>query len=226
MLRLNKKTEYALLALRSLARATELDRDLDRTVPVDGAIALGRPSGVVTTKAIAQRYQMPETLLAKGLIKKGKTPVKVLAQGDLNKALTIQAHAFSQGAKDKISAAGGSAVELTYDADADVSVPVERPVPAERPAAAPKSAKATAKPDDLKRIEGIGPKIEGVLHDNGITTFAQLAKANPEALSAMLSDVGGSHDPTTWPEQAALAAAGNWNELQELQDNLKGGRRE
>lgn len=56
----------------------------------------------------------PDTLLAKGLIKKGKTPVKVLAEGDLTKALTIQAHAFSKGARDKIAAAGGSVVELEY----------------------------------------------------------------------------------------------------------------
>ena len=57
----------------------------------------------------------PDVLLEKGLIKKGKTPVKVLAQGDLNKALTIQAHAFSKGARDKITAAGGSAVDLAYE---------------------------------------------------------------------------------------------------------------
>lgn len=58
----------------------------------------------------------PDTLLAKGLIKKGKTPVKVLAEGDLSKPLTIQAHAFSKGARDKITAAGGSVVELEYQA--------------------------------------------------------------------------------------------------------------
>lgn len=60
----------------------------------------------------------PDTLLAKGVIKKGKTPVKVLSQGDLSKALTVQAHAFSQGARDKITAAGGSVVELTYETEA------------------------------------------------------------------------------------------------------------
>lgn len=58
----------------------------------------------------------PDILLAKGLVRKGKTPVKVLAEGDLTKALTIQAHAFSKGARDKIAAAGGSVVELEYQA--------------------------------------------------------------------------------------------------------------
>lgn len=60
----------------------------------------------------------PETLLNRGLIKKGKNPVKVLAEGDLTKALTIQAHSFSKGAREKIEAVGGSAVELTYETPA------------------------------------------------------------------------------------------------------------
>jgi hypothetical protein len=34
------------------------------------------------------------------------------------------------------------------------------------------------------------------------------------------------HDPTTWPAQAKLAAAGKWDELKAMQDNLKGGRKE
>lgn len=32
-------------------------------------------------------------------------------------------------------------------------------------------------------------------------------------------------DATTWPEQAKLAAAGDWDALEKLQDNLKGGKR-
>jgi len=55
----------------------------------------------------------PKILLEKGLIKKGKNPVKVLGQGDLCKALTIQAHAFSRGARAKIEAAGGQALEIS-----------------------------------------------------------------------------------------------------------------
>lgn len=49
----------------------------------------------------------PETLRERGMIRhKGR--VKVLAQGDLGKALTVKAHAFSGKAKEKIEAAGGS----------------------------------------------------------------------------------------------------------------------
>ncbi len=83
-----------------------------------------------------------------------------------------------------------------------------------------------AEPDDLKKIEGIGPKTEAVLNEHGITTFAQLAAAGPEKIQAILDEAGlRLGDPTTWSEQAALAANGQWEALAELQDRLKGGRR-
>ncbi len=82
-------------------------------------------------------------------------------------------------------------------------------------------------PDDLKRIEGIGPKISAVLQEAGITTFAQLAATDVGRLEQILTDAGltALADPTTWPEQASLAAAGKWEALETLQDELKGGRR-
>jgi predicted flap endonuclease-1-like 5' DNA nuclease len=83
-------------------------------------------------------------------------------------------------------------------------------------------------PDDLRRIEGIGPKLSGVLQAAGITTFAALATRSPDELRAILDDAGISaiSDPTSWPEQARLAAEGKWDELEQLQDELKGGRRD
>ncbi len=54
----------------------------------------------------------PATMSARGLIRKGNRPVKILARGDLSKALTVHAHAFSEAARRAITAAGGSAVEL------------------------------------------------------------------------------------------------------------------
>jgi len=94
-------------------------------------------------------------------------------------------------------------------------------------AVAPAPARpAPPAPDDLERIEGIGPKIAGLLQAAGITTFTQLATADLGRLKQILSDAGiRIADPTTWAEQARLAAAGKWNELQALQDKLKGGRR-
>ncbi|GAA0736580.1 MULTISPECIES: 50S ribosomal protein L21 [Flavobacteriaceae] len=87
--------------------------------------------------------------------------------------------------------------------------------------AAPK--KAAGKADDLKKIEGIGPKIAETLIEAGIATYADLAKAKPEQISEIIADVRGSHVPDTWPKQAKLAADGKWDELKELQDKLDGG---
>ncbi len=107
------------------------------------------------------------------------------------------------------------------------SVKAEWPdVSAEPPAAAPQPPPAPPAPDDLKIIEGIGPKISGMLQAQGISTFAQLAAADVERLRGiMLAANLRIADPTTWPEQAALAAAGKWDELQALQNSLKGGRK-
>jgi predicted flap endonuclease-1-like 5' DNA nuclease len=84
-------------------------------------------------------------------------------------------------------------------------------------------------PDDLKRIEGIGPKISSVLQAAGIATFAQLAVADVDRLRHILERENPNllrlADPTTWPQQAGLAAAGDWEALEALQGELKGGRR-
>lgn len=81
-------------------------------------------------------------------------------------------------------------------------------------------------PDDLTEIGGIGPKVEGVLRAAGIVTYRQLAGARQEALRRVLRDEGLSFiNPETWPEQAASAAAGDWEGLEALQEELSGGRR-
>ncbi len=99
-------------------------------------------------------------------------------------------------------------------------------------AAAPKQAamkKAAAKPakakaDDLKKIEGIGPKIAATLVEAGIATFADLAKAKPAKISEIIAGVRGNHVTDTWPKQAKLAADGKWDELKKWQDELDGGK--
>lgn len=94
--------------------------------------------------------------------------------------------------------------------------------------AAPKKTakKATGKADDLKKIEGAGPKAAEALVNAGYETFAKVAKAKPEELSNILSEASSrlAHIVTdTWPKQAKLAADGKWDELKELQDRLDGG---
>jgi predicted flap endonuclease-1-like 5' DNA nuclease len=103
---------------------------------------------------------------------------------------------------------------------AEVSAPEAEPV-----APAPSEVERPA-PDDLKRIEGIGPKISTVLQGAGVTTFAQLAAVEVSRLEHIVRAAGiRLADPSTWPEQARLAAAGQWEALEALQNELKGGRR-
>jgi predicted flap endonuclease-1-like 5' DNA nuclease len=109
---------------------------------------------------------------------------------------------------------------------APIAVEAAAVVTGERTASIDLGAKAA--PDDLTKIEGIGPKVEQVLADAGITTFAQLA-ATPAPRLRQILDAAGSRyritDPTTWPDQAAFAAAGDWASFNELVGKLKGGRR-
>ena len=79
---------------------------------------------------------------------------------------------------------------------------------------------------DLKIVEGIGPKIEKLLNDAGISSFEQLSNATPEQLKSILNAAGPRfqmHDTTTWPKQALLAHQGQWDELKKWQDELDGG---
>jgi predicted flap endonuclease-1-like 5' DNA nuclease len=82
------------------------------------------------------------------------------------------------------------------------------------------------KAERLERIEGIGPKVAGLLNAAGIRTFAQLAEADVEQLRKILKENRLNFiNPSTWPEQARLAAGGRWQDLEALQGRLKGGQR-
>jgi len=86
----------------------------------------------------------------------------------------------------------------------------------------------TPRPDELTKIEGIGPKIASLLIEDGIMDLEDLSKASIDRLNKVLEKAGSNYniaDAGTWPEQAALAVRGKWDELKKLQDELKGGRR-
>lgn len=83
-------------------------------------------------------------------------------------------------------------------------------------------------PAEIELVEGIGPKIAQVLRARGFGSFNALAQASPGTLREILDDQGPAYriaDPSTWPEQARLAARGRWDELKSLQDSLTAGRR-
>lgn len=99
------------------------------------------------------------------------------------------------------------------------------PEPEPEPVAPPPPPEP-AKPDNLKKIEGIGPKIERILNEAGITTFSQLANASVAELNKIVREDAGITIayPDTWPKQAKLAAQGDWAALESYQNALHGGR--
>lgn len=186
-----------------------------------------------------------------GLIQKFDL-VKILGRGELTAKLNVSAHAFSKSAIEIIASKGGSTSVVAKKVSSNVdniipAVKVDKIKPAkivdtkiegaipldsnteivsDEPVV---SAPIIGKIDDLKIIEGIGPKIAELLIADGISTYATLASTSSETLSAILEKAGSryaSHNPTTWPEQAQLAADGKMDELKELQDRLQGGRPE
>ena len=84
----------------------------------------------------------------------------------------------------------------------------------------------SGKQNDLEIIEGIGPKIAELLNNSGVNTFEGLSKMSVGSLNTLLEQGGGRFqlaNPSSWAEQALLAAENKWVELKALQDSLDGG---
>jgi len=155
------------------------------------------------------------------LIKKRK-PKKV-------KAAPVEAAAPVKAKKEKApkaqkAAPAPEAVKAAAPPAPEV-VKAAAPAPEAVKAAAPVTD-ASAK-DDLKKIEGIGPKIAELLNNAGINTFSQLGATEVDRVKEILTEAGSryaTHNPGTWPKQAQMAADGKWDELKKWQDELDGGK--
>ena len=85
---------------------------------------------------------------------------------------------------------------------------------------------ASEDPDNLTKIEGIGPKAAEALVAAGVNTYGKLAKAKADKIKEILTEASSrmAHlDPTSWPKQAKMAADGKWDELKDWQDKAKAG---
>jgi predicted flap endonuclease-1-like 5' DNA nuclease len=81
--------------------------------------------------------------------------------------------------------------------------------------------------EDLKVVEGIGPKIEMILKEAGIENWHQLAEVNIDNLKRILEKAGPRfrlNDPSSWSQQARLLSEGSYDKFKELTDNLVGGK--
>jgi len=118
----------------------------------------------------------------------------------------------------------GDSAESFSSAEAQVSVPEEAPFDA---TAAKAALRKNIKQDDLKLIEGIGPKIENLFHNHGVNTWLKLADLNVAQCREVLMTGGPRyrlHDPASWPMQARMAAEGKWKDLARWQDDHKHGK--
>ena len=119
----------------------------------------------------------------------------------------------------KSGTAGASTVASSL-ATAETTIPFD--------AAAAKAALGKAvKQDDLKVVEGIGPKISGMFIDAGIKTWKALSDT-PVSKCQEVLDGGGDrykvHDPASWPMQAKMCYEGKWKELAKWQDEHDHGK--
>ena len=174
-------------------------------------------------------------------------PVLTLAE-EMEKKAAEEAAAAAPAVEEAPAAEETSAVEATpavEEAPAAEETPVEEtpaveeapaaeetpaveeaPVVEEAPAAEATPA-AEVEPDNLTKVEGIGPKIAETLQNAGVKTFAQLGAMDPAKVKEILDAAEGNfaaHDPGTWPKQASMAAEGKWDELKAWQDELDGGK--
>lgn len=81
--------------------------------------------------------------------------------------------------------------------------------------------------DDLKLVEGIGPKIAEQLNKHGLKTWADVATAKPAQLKKVLAEAGDRfqmHDPSSWPEQCRMMVEHRWDELRKYQRKLSSAR--
>lgn len=162
-------------------------------------------------------------------------PAAVAAPVAVEEVSTRGAVAEETAAPAVVEAAAPVAEEVAAPEVIEAAAPEAEETAAPQVEAAEKAAKITLpsgkkiSQDDLKVIEGVGPKIEGLLNDGGIFTWADLADAETEKVQAILDEAGPSyriHDPATWANQAQMAHNGQWEELEAYQERLKGGREE
>ena len=124
------------------------------------------------------------------------------------------------------SSAGALGFSTTLDTSTVLPEPVEpvEPVDLDLDAARAVLGKRIAL-DDLRVVEGIGPKIAELCAGIGVMTWRQLAETDIGTLQSMLDAAGSRfkmHRPGSWPQQAALLASGQWEEFVALTETLAG----
>jgi predicted flap endonuclease-1-like 5' DNA nuclease len=199
------KAELATKPQTKLARVSEASRIESKSTNAEEAARLETPS-----KPIAEAE-----------------PINFLNEngnGEIAPTHRVNSRSVSDESPEKLAAK----IAQTVDSQAVAPVSAEKngtvsnaTIPAIQPHPIYNSA------DDLKVIEGIGPKIEMILKEAGIENWHQLAEVNIDNLKGILEKAGPRfrlNDPSSWSQQARLLSEGSYDKFKELTDNLVGGR--
>jgi large subunit ribosomal protein L27 len=160
----------------------------------------------------------------------GATPTAVIAKVAAPKAVvaakaSVATQPLAKATTSTATPTGSTTTKTVVSAPATAAAVTEPEV--EAVISTSEAAATVVQGDDLKKIEGIGPKIAELFYAAGIMTFAQLSETSTARMQEILDEAGprySTHNPMTWGHQASLAAEGQWDELKQLQDELDGGR--
>jgi len=206
--------QYRVVAGQKL-KVEQIPADIGATITFDEVLAVGAGSDLVVGSPFVAGAKVDAAVVAQG---KGDK-VRIFK---LRRRKHYQKHAGHRQRYTEVvvsSIVGANGVTVS---SADVSSATARAK------AAGTRGKRKDGSDNLELIEGIGPKIAGLLRAAGIDSFEALASASPEQIKGLL-EAGGSKfnlaRPETWSEQAALAAKGDWEAFDKLAAELVGGVR-
>jgi predicted flap endonuclease-1-like 5' DNA nuclease len=200
---------------------TDLDGDTLAVAEAEAVVdSIPAEATEVVADAGAPAAEEPDAELEPELIAAGEPELVEMAEDDLIDvpgSVDDATHAADLAAA-AVLADEAALAEYTADAPADDAATAGAP--------ATDPARSDGPADDLLIIEGIGPRTSTIVTAAGYTTFAALAEADVEQLREMLVAANvRTVDPSTWPEQAALARDGRLDELRELQRNIKHGKK-
>ncbi len=214
---------------------TYLGKDFTVHAKVDGIVSFRKRKYNRTFVDITPFDAVQETVAKVKPKKKAAPKAAPKAKVEAPAPIALADTSAADAAADKAAAdAAAKAAADKAAADAAAKAAADKAAADAAKAAAATSAAAGAvalpkgvKQDDLKIIEGVGPKIAGLLAEGGLDTWAKVAASTPEAIKEILIAAGPRyqmHNPGSWPKQAGLAAAGKFDELNALQDELDGGK--
>ncbi len=169
----------------------------------------------------------PKKVPTKSVAKNKVKTVAKKATGTAAKKVTAKKASAKQEKKGAVAKTTSKAKATTTKTKRAVAKPVAKKGKATTSTTVKKTATTKSAKIDLKKIEGIGPKIAQILGQNGIDTYDKLASTSANKLETILKTAGpryAMHKPASWPTQAQLAAEGKWDELSTLQQKLNGGK--